>query len=178
MANPRDRLPGHPGTDVPACDDLDHLGRRHGRGHPASAQLARSDLGGVGRGAVGHPSAPDADGRADRRRQRDGRLPVPDRHDAAGRNRAPGRTVRLAGRHRDEAGERLGRAVVPAGLRGRNDRDDVSVERCDRGRADAGGRGGRENGQGRKPHCPICWSAPLSPTRPLSSCRSPIRRTW
>ena len=60
------------------------------------------------------------------RRQGHGRLSVPDRHDAAGGDRARGGPVRLAGRGRDQAGQGLGDAAVPAGLRGRHDRHDRS----------------------------------------------------
>ena len=82
------------------------------------------------------------------------RVPLPGGDDAARRAGAAAGRVRLARRSRHQAGERLGKSALRAGLRRRHDGDRLSVERRDRRGSDAGGLCCRDGGRGR--------AAPLS----------------
>ena len=105
------------------------------------------------------------------RRQGNRRLSVPDRHDAAVGDRAARRPVRLGGGTCGHTCEARRGACSCWSMRSAR-RHDVPVQRRHRRRADAGGvrRGGR-SAQGRAAAA-ICSSAPSSPMRRASSCRS------
>ena len=82
-------------------------------------------------------------------------LPVPGRHDGAGRARPPRRAVRLAGVVRGAARGRIGAAPVRPGVPGRHAGDGIPVQRCNGRGADAGGLRGLQGGPGQSPALPV-----------------------
>ena len=115
--------------------------------HPG--KLCRDQLRGARRGDAAGVRPDATRGGHHRGGQGDGRLPVPDRHDAAQRDRPRGRAVRLGRRHRGQPCQAVARPAVPAGLRDRCGDDDVPLERCDCRRPDPCGLCGRAQGEGR-----------------------------
>ncbi len=120
--------------------------RGDSRHRHAAVAAPGSPLGGARRVGVAVVLADDRRRDLGSHPQRRRRLLVPLRHDAARRACAPAHAVRLARRLCGDARARHGVASVPADLWGRRAGDDLPVERCHGGRADAGrlcGRAGR-----------------------------------
>ncbi|MEG8020921.1 SLC13 family permease [Sphingomonas aerolata] len=98
-----------PARDPRGWPDLGDLRGGDGRGDRAPVPPARGGLGGRGRGRFAWPGSVAGRCRADRGRQGHGRLSLPDRHDAAQRDRASAGPVRLD--RRDRRARRAGSPV-------------------------------------------------------------------